>query len=484
VWAQARRLVERGDAAGAVELLAARFADEQQADARDPAGRLIAPLAGLRALELVADPEAPRYTGLRDALAARLNDYSPPLMAPPQRRFLMHRLLEMRGRDPEFPTLDAEELAADYLAAEPDVPETTGLTPSGLPGVWRMAPESRRAVGLFQQRRFLEDMHALLREAGAMPGAAVELRRPDERSGDEDAFLAGPVGDLLPGWRLALMLEGPDPFSEAAEKQVAAYLWTSLLGIGTIVAAALVGGHVLLRQAKLTRLKNDFIATVTHELKTPLAAVRMFAETLREERYQDREQARRYLDLLVSENERLSRLIDNFLSFSRMERDRRAFDSTEVVPEDIVQEVAEVVRERFHSDECSFEVAVEPGLPRVMADPDALTTVLLNLLDNAYKYTGEDKRITLRARATDGQVCFEVEDNGIGMSRREAGKAFDRFYQADSRLSRRATGCGLGLSIVKFIVDAHGGTIDVRSQPGEGSTFTVRLPAAQAGEES
>jgi len=106
-------------------------------------------------------------------------------------------------------------------------------------------------------------------------------------------------------------------------------------------------------------------------------------------------------------------------------------------------------------------------------------TVLLNLLDNACKYTGRDKRIALSAETADGAVCFRVSDNGIGMSRREARRAFERFFQADSHLARRAEGCGLGLSIVKFIVDAHGGTIDVESTPGEGSTFTVRVPIAR-----
>jgi signal transduction histidine kinase len=262
---------------------------------------------------------------------------------------------------------------------------------------------------------------------------------------------------------------------------VAAYLWASLLSVGAIVLFAVVAGHHLLRQARLARLKNDFIATVTHELKTPLASVRLFAETLREGRYEDPAQAARYLDLLVRENERLSRLIDNFLSFSRMERNKRAFELAPVAPADLVRTAAEAVGPRFEADGCTFEVDVQPGLPPIMADSDALVTVLLNLLDNAWKYTGAQKRIALRAYAAqggDGQVCFEVEDNGIGMTRREARRAFDRFYQADSSLSRSAGGCGLGLSIVKFIVDAHGGSVGVRTEPGKGSTFTVRLPAA------
>jgi signal transduction histidine kinase len=114
----------------------------------------------------------------------------------------------------------------------------------------------------------------------------------------------------------------------------------------------------------------------------------------------------------------------------------------------------------------------------VFADAAALTTAVLNLLDNAYKYSGQQKLVTLRAYADDGQVCFEVADNGIGLSARAARKVFRRFYQVDQRLSREGGGVGLGLSIVKYIVTAHGGTVRVTSRPGQGSTFTIAIPHA------
>jgi len=117
-------------------------------------------------------------------------------------------------------------------------------------------------------------------------------------------------------------------------------------------------------------------------------------------------------------------------------------------------------------------------LPDVLTDRDAIVTVLVNLLDNAYKYSYDDKHIELRVFSEDGLVCFSVADDGVGMSRRTTTKIFKRFYQVDRSLSRRAGGCGLGLSIAKFIVDAHKGSITVDSKPGEGSTFTVKLPAA------
>ena len=117
-------------------------------------------------------------------------------------------------------------------------------------------------------------------------------------------------------------------------------------------------------------------------------------------------------------------------------------------------------------------------LPRITADADALVTVVLNLLDNAYKYTGDEKHVMLRAYAENGSVCIAVTDNGIGLSRSATKKIFQRFYQVDRRLSRNSGGCGLGLSIVKFIVAAHGGSVDVASCPKAGSTFTVKIPSA------
>ena len=159
-----------------------------------------------------------------------------------------------------------------------------------------------------------------------------------------------------------------------------------------------------------------------------------------------------------------------------MERRKQAFEFADVRVEEIVREAQDAVRERFEAPGCRFDVEIAPNLPMITGDRDALITVILNLLDNAYKYSEDDKHIVLRAYAADANVCLEVEDNGAGLSPRAIKKIFDRFYQVDQSLSRETGGCGLGLSIVKFIVDAHGGKIDVKSQVEKGSTFTVKLP--------
>ena len=163
-----------------------------------------------------------------------------------------------------------------------------------------------------------------------------------------------------------------------------------------------------------------------------------------------------------------------------MERNKYAFGFKEVPAAAIVEGAVTAVRERFNAPGCEFRTEVAPDLPAVMADPDAMVTALVNLLDNAYKYSGEEKQITLSASAENGSVFFAVKDNGIGLSPRDTKRIFKRFFQVDQRLSRSGGGCGLGLSIVKFIVTAHHGSVRVESQPGRGSTFVISLPGAVA----
>jgi two-component system sensor histidine kinase SenX3 len=159
-----------------------------------------------------------------------------------------------------------------------------------------------------------------------------------------------------------------------------------------------------------------------------------------------------------------------------MERNKQTFDMLRVSPATIARKAAEAVRTKFEQHQCRCDMKIEENLPDVLADEDAMVTALVNLLDNACKYSYDDKDIGLRVHAEEGLVYFSVRDNGTGLSRRAARKIFDRFYQVDRSLTRGTEGCGLGLSIVKFIVDAHKGSISVDSKPGKGSTFTVKLP--------
>jgi signal transduction histidine kinase len=292
------------------------------------------------------------------------------------------------------------------------------------------------------------------------------------------AFLKAPLGRFFPNWDVEIHFKDVDIFETTAGRQVIVYMLAGLLAITVMISAGSLATKAVGKQIRMNKLKNDFIATVSHELKTPLASMRVLVDTLLEGSYRDQQQVTEYLQLVSKENERLTGLIDNFLTFSRMERNKQAFVMAETSPAAIARDAAEAVKTKFSKGKCKFEVNIPESLPDVLADRDAMVTVLVNLLDNAYKYSYDNKQIELRVSPYDGLVCFTVSDKGVGMSRRSARKIFDRFYQADRSLSRGAEGCGLGLSIAKFIVDAHKGTISIESRPGVGSTFTVRLPVS------
>jgi signal transduction histidine kinase len=234
------------------------------------------------------------------------------------------------------------------------------------------------------------------------------------------------------------------------------------------------------REMHLSRLKSDFVANVSHELKTPLALVRLFAETLEMGRVQSAEKAREYYHVINKESQRLTQLINNILDFSRIEAGRKEYRLT---PTDVGRVVAGVLETyRFQIEQQGFELEekLDTDLPMVDADAEALTQALLNLLNNAIKYSRDDKRIRVEAHRDGGSVRLSVHDRGIGVAKAEHKKIFEKFYRAEDSLVHETKGSGLGLSLVKHIMDAHGGRVEVDSAPGRGSVFTLVLPGRPA----
>jgi signal transduction histidine kinase len=488
--AQARCLVKADKRKQAAAILTESLEQPRFRRALDAQGRLIIASGRLMALELM-DRKDPRFAPAAKRLVDQVNDYRDLSMPAGQRMFLMTRLAELVP-DARWPTLQAELSCQEMSQGLSDFkapPKTKRL------GSWYNGPMSPattieylraalpssdlRAYGLFRGRRVIDEAEGLLNRGPAAMEASYRIinsvvARPELGT---PFLIKGASRKHMTDWRVGVYLNGPDPFTAAADQRNAVYLWTGILGIAFIAVLAVALASYLGRQMRLTRLKNDLIATVSHELKTPLASMRVLVDTLREGRCADAKQAGEYFDLIAKENERLSRLIDNFLTFSRMERNKRAFEFESVDVAGAVRAAVAAVGERFSCPDARLDVDLPADLPRIRADRDALVTVLLNLLDNAWKYSGDGKVVKVRAYAAGPSVCIEVADNGVGMSRRAMSRIFDKFYQVDQTLSRKAGGCGLGLSIVKFILDAHGGSIDVKSQVRQGSMFTVHLPA-------
>lgn len=279
-------------------------------------------------------------------------------------------------------------------------------------------------------------------------------------------------------WQVHLYLVDQSSVNDSVREQFRAYAWTAGIVAVAICIIAAGAGFAVNRQLRLNELKSTSVATVAHELRTPLASMRMLVDTLREGRYNNEQQVAEYLDLIASENLRLSRLTDNFLTLSRLERNEHAIHLAPTPAREVIERAANSMRAKLETPGCHFTFDVPDELPDITADRDALALVIANLLDNAVKYTGEEKKITLHARDASGRVFIAVTDNGLGLSRAERKNIFRQFYQVDQKLSRSRGGCGLGLALVQHIIEAHGGRVDIESQLGRGSTFTVSIPIA------
>jgi signal transduction histidine kinase len=261
-------------------------------------------------------------------------------------------------------------------------------------------------------------------------------------------------------------------------------MWTfALIGFIDLMLGAgllLVYSNVQ-REMHLSRLKNDFVANVSHELKTPLALIRLFAETLELGRVPGEEKARQYYRVINKESQRLTQLINNILDFSRIEAGRKEYRFAPTDVSRILQEVVDAYRFQIEQQGFTLDVKIAEDLPEVRADKEALSQAVLNLVNNAIKYSLDDKYLGLELKRENGRVELSVSDRGIGIAQGEQRKIFDKFYRAEDSLVHETKGSGLGLSLVHHIMEAHGGAVEVVSTPGRGSRFTLTLPIENNG---
>lgn len=291
---------------------------------------------------------------------------------------------------------------------------------------------------------------------------------------------------------LAAALEAPFEFArasielkeDAVDARLQAQSRRSLVALGLLLAAIGAGAWALYRgitrELAFARMQAAFVAGVSHELKTPLTAIKMYADLLALGMAKDPEAATR---TLVAEGDRLTRLIDRVLDFARIQRGTKTYNATRVEVGEVVAEALAILDPSIQEGGFRIAVQVEDGVPPVKADRDAILQVLLNLLSNAMKYSGEARDIKVAIRKSSGKVpgdrpgavAIVVQDHGIGISRRDLGRIFEPFQRAVP--TNGPGGSGLGLALVKEYVGAHGGEIKVESEEGAGSTFTVVWPA-------
>jgi signal transduction histidine kinase len=302
------------------------------------------------------------------------------------------------------------------------------------------------------------------------PKFATNWKRP---------FIATEIGEALPHWELAVYLLNPTKLSQSA----ATLRLTLGLLIAVLVLAIGVGGWLIVldlkRQLALTRQKTDFVSNVSHELKTPLTSIRMFSELLAEGRVLDKEKQRSYLNIITTETARLTRLINNVLDFSRIERGEKKYNFTKCDLAGVVRETFESYRPHLEQNGFKLECSLPEAPLFVNGDRDALAQIVVNLISNAEKYCGECKEITVQVRPQARplphlEVC--VLDRGQGVSKDCEEKIFEQFYRAHDSLSSGIQGSGLGLTLARQIARAHGGDVIFEPREGGGSCFVLRLP--------
>jgi signal transduction histidine kinase len=253
-----------------------------------------------------------------------------------------------------------------------------------------------------------------------------------------------------------------------------------------VLAAVLLSGIVLAlrtasREMKLSMMKNDFVSNVSHELRTPLSSIRVFGEFMRRGRVVEQAKIREYGEYIESESRRLTQLINNILDFSRIESGQRVYSFEDADIEEIVTSALTTCAVRLRSKGFNIEfTGPDEPLPLMSVDAGAVDRAICNLLDNAAKYSGDDRQILVRLERFDNEVKVSVMDHGIGISKEEQKRIFDRFHRVSTGLVHDVKGSGLGLSIVQHIAQAHGGKVTVQSELGKGSTFSIVLPMRRA----
>lgn len=352
----------------------------------------------------------------------------------------------------------------------------------------RPDPNSNWLFGLMLGPKQLNALAAAGLPAGYVPNIRLAIlndktrpiaREPaDFEANWKHPFVATEIGEALPHWEVALYLSDPGQLTKSARLVSV----TLVLLITLALAAILAGGYFVAvdtrRQLALAQKKTDFVSNVSHELKTPLTSIRMFAELLADHRVKEPEKQNRYLRIIASESERLARLVNNVLDFARLEKNRKTYDRRDLDLHPVIERVWEAEGLRLREAGFLAEWQADPGPYPAHCDADAIAQVLVNLISNAEKYSNGRREIELRTQAARDMLEITVLDRGLGVPRHLQEKIFEAFFRADDSLSSGVQGSGLGLTLARRIVRDHGGDLTCRARDGGGSIFTINLPLA------
>jgi signal transduction histidine kinase len=338
---------------------------------------------------------------------------------------------------------------------------------------------------LRSRRRFLGNYVAFWRETESMILPAAKLRRKLEQSVAFDRELRVQIADAggaqpalsavhglsdrdLPWVVMATPADSARMFASANQRRAvyAALLFVVFL---MLVTGTYVTARAISREVEVARLKSDFVATVSHEFRSPLTAIRQLSEMLQRGRVADEEKRRQYYELICRESGRLSRMVENLLDFSRLEEGRKLYHFE-------LLDVSEWLRDLVSNfGRGNITISLPAKLPAVNGDRVALTSAVENLLDNAVKYSPSGSPVALEAETTGAELTIRVRDLGHGIAEEDRKHVFEKFYRGSGEISQKVKGAGVGLSLVRQIVEAHGGRVDFDSGLGKGSEFRIRL---------
>lgn len=298
---------------------------------------------------------------------------------------------------------------------------------------------------------------------------------------------ADPLGGPFEGFTVHVAATSNSAVVWAGRFVTLLVLFIVLMGL-VVVGATFFGLRYTVRQLELAQIKSSFVSNVSHELKTPIALIRLAVETLEMRRLSAPEDTEKFLRSISRETMRLNQLVDNILDFARLEAGKKVFQFATVNVLDLVREAADSFRPRLEHLGFQLDVNLPEELPAVRGDGPALTQCVLNLLDNAMKYSKTRREVVVSAALREDaagrepSVTISVSDRGIGISPRDQKSIFEKFVRIETGLVHDVKGAGLGLSLVDQIMRAHGGRIELKSALGEGSTFTLVLPVARRAE--
>ncbi|MBY0494097.1 MAG: HAMP domain-containing histidine kinase [Cyanobacteria bacterium] len=362
--------------------------------------------------------------------------------------------------------VDAEKLRRDYVPAVMRDWLASVQQPSGFPNL---------------ETEILDEEGHHIFASHPEPSASEHYVPVDERSfaiiffDKELLEFAAPYEQHREVWGLRTSY-GPQPIPEIVSASTRPQLALMIVMIVAMGLGVFLVAGAAAREVRLAELKSNFVASVSHDLKTPLALIQLFAETLELGRVRTPERAQEYYRIINGESKKLTRLIENILDFSRMEAGLRPY---RMEPADLSESVSKVLTRmetQFSQGNFTITPKIEPDLPRILADEGAAEQAIENLLANAMKYSGDAKQIEIEAKRLNGHIVVSVTDHGIGISRREQGRIFRKFYRVQQELGGGPQGTGLGLAIVDHTMRGHGGFVRVESEPERGSTFSLHFP--------